>query len=70
MKHNNLFILHTEYHDCWWLGDARNQYIIDLVIPDKSGFSIRRVERKPFKISLQIINKVIVYEQILGGKLC
>ena len=38
--------LHSQCHCHWWHGDARSQvissYSIDLVVPERSGFSIRR----------------------------
>ena len=41
-----LFV-HSQYHGCWWPGDARSQDIsshcIGLVCPDDSSFSTRRV---------------------------
>ena len=42
MEDRNMFILQSEYHGCWWPGNARSQAIssnnIDLVIPDYSSF--------------------------------
>ena len=42
------FILHIQYHGCWWPSDTRSQGIsshhIDVVLPDYSSFCIIRVE--------------------------
>ena len=47
LKYEVWFILHIQYHDCWWPGDARSQGIsslgIDLVIPEYSDFSTTRI---------------------------
>ena len=47
VKDENLFILHSQYHGCWWPGDARRQGIsslgIDLVDIKYSDFNTRRV---------------------------
>ena len=47
MENNNLFVPLSQYHDCWWPGDERNQgissYGIDIVILEHSSFSTRRV---------------------------
>ena len=43
---NDMFIVYSQYHGCWCLGDARNQGIcshrIDQVIPEYAGFGTRR----------------------------
>ena len=43
-----LFILHGQYHCCWWPRDKRSQCInshgTDLVILEYSGFSAKRIE--------------------------
>ena len=45
MEYKDLFIQHSQYHGCWWPGDARSQVIsshgIDLVPMDYSSPSIR-----------------------------
>ena len=47
MEDEDLFMLHNQYHCCWWPGDARSQVInshgIDLVLPEYSCLSIRWV---------------------------
>ena len=47
MEDKDLFILHSPYHGCWWLGDLRSQaissYDIDLVLTACSNPSPRRV---------------------------
>ena len=47
MEDKDLFILHSQYHGCWWPGDARSQDIsshdIHLVFPEYSSFCVRRV---------------------------
>ena len=47
MKDKVLLPLPNQYHSCWWPGDTRSQDIsshgIDLVCPEYSGFSTRRI---------------------------
>ena len=47
----HLFILHIEYHVCWWPGDTRGQVIssrvIDLVISEYSSIRTRGVNSSP-----------------------
>ena len=48
MKDKQLFILYSQYHGCWWPGDARNHGIsshsIDLVLLENPSLSTRWVE--------------------------
>ena len=45
-----LFVLHSKYHDWWWLGDVMRRCIsnhgIDQVVPKKSDLSTSRVKRE------------------------
>ena len=47
MEDKDLFILHSQYQGCWWLGYLRSQGIsskgIKLVLPEYYGFSTRKV---------------------------
>ena len=48
IEDENLFKLLSQYHGCWWPGNARSQCIsghgIDLVVPQHSGFVTTRVD--------------------------
>ena len=47
IKDKNSLILHSQCQGCWWPGDTSNQGICsygnDLILPEYSGFSIKRV---------------------------
>ena len=49
MKDKDLFILHTQYHSCWWPGDARSPGISShgtgLIIPEYSSFITRMINK-------------------------
>ena len=46
MEDKDLFILHSQYHFCWWPG-VPGSHRIDLILPEYSGLSNRRVNYIP-----------------------
>ena len=52
MEDKDPFMLHSQDHGCWWPGDVMDQDIssqgIDLVTPEYSGYSTRRVNTLSF----------------------
>ena len=49
IEDEDLPILHSPYHDCWWPGDTRSQGIschgTDLIFPEYASLSTERVKR-------------------------
>ena len=47
MEDNDQFILHNQYHSCWWLGHTRSQgisnYGADVILLEYSNFSTRQI---------------------------
>ena len=60
----DLFILHSQYHGCWWPGDARSQGIsnhdIDLFLSEYSSFRAVRVKICPFSCTCNITIKSLI----------
>ena len=60
----DLFILHVQYHCCWWLGALRRQVIssngIDLILPNYPGFHTRELQEL-FQAGSDTLDTILVY---------